>query len=421
MAFFILLLYIICIYLRPAEWIPAIYGWQLLDILAIVTIFLWIFAGTGSRIRFVKVPQNIFMLGFLGALVVSHLSHFYFYGALSAFIDFSKTVIMFFLIVNLVNSTKKFKITISLLIILTLILAIQGIIQHRTGFGLAGQPLTKDGRITWIGIFNNPNDLALALVMIVPFLLNSIFGSSPARYKIICLPILGILLYAIYLTNSRGGMVALSAVVFFYFLFRLIRKRYPIFGIIIGIILVALLFTHGPSRMGMLSPEEESAYGRLDAWYEGIQMLKSAPLFGVGYNMFMNYHFRVAHNSIVHCAAETGLIGLFFWVGLFYFSFKGLLNIQKLKDHSPNAKSIKFYALALKISIIGFLSSAFFSSRPYIALPYILIALSVALFNTTQRIWGGLENNFTLVDLRNISLLCLGSLGLIWGITKVYL
>ncbi|MFA5014845.1 MAG: O-antigen ligase family protein [Actinomycetota bacterium] len=421
MAFISLLLYITVIYLRPAEWFFLFYGWQLLDILAIAMGVFLIFSLIKTKTKFTKAPQNIFILGFLGALIASHLSHFYFYGALSAFTDFSKTVIMFFLIVNLVNSIKKFKITIWLLIILTLILAVQGIMQYRTGFGLAGQPLTKDGRITWIGIFDNPNDLALALVMIVPFLLNSIFGYSAARYKIIGLPILGILLYAIYLTNSRGGMVALLAVVFFYFLLRLMRKRHPILGIIIGVILVVLLFMHGPSRMGMLSPEEESAYGRLDAWYEGIQMLKLAPLFGVGYNMFMDYHLRVAHNSIIHCAAETGLMGLFFWMGLFYLSYKSLLKIQKLKEHSSKAKNIKSYAFALQISIFGFLTSAFFSSRPYIALPYILIALSVALFNATQKIWGELEANFTLIDLRNIGLLCLSSLGLIWGITRICL
>lgn len=409
MAFISLLIYIIVIYLRPAEWIPAFYGWQLLDILAIATIFFWVFVGTGSRIKFVKVPQNIFMFGFLGALVVSHLTHFYFHGALSAFIDFSKTVIMFFLIVNLVNSTKKFKITIGLLIILTLILAVQGIMQYRTGFGLAGQPLVEGGRITWIGIFNDPNDLALAFVIVVAILLTFLFGQSAFKLKIFTLPILATLLYAIYLTNSRGGMLSLMTTVFFYFAR---RSQRLLFGIIVGIIFVAAIFSFGPSRLALLTAEDEAAHGRIDAWYEGMQMIKSNPIFGVGYNMFIEDYPLTAHNSFMLITAEGGLIGLFFWIALIYTSFKGLSLVQK------NDTLLKSYALGLQAGLLGFLAAAFFLSRTYITLPYLLFALSVALFNVTKQKVDRLENRFDLQDIRNVGLLCIGTLGLILGIIK---
>ena len=383
----------------------------------------WLFTDSGSKTKFFQAPQTIFMFGFLCALVASHLRHLYFGsgGALTAFTDFSKTIIMYTLIANVVNSEKKFGVTIGLLTILTLILAIQGIMQHKTGYGWAGQPLLKGGRITWIGIFNDPNDLALAFVIIVPFLLNAIF-ISPIRYKIISLPILGTLLYAIYLTNSRGGVLALLTAIFYYFFFYLKRKGHPILGIAIAVFFVAILFAHGPSRMKMLSVKEASAYGRIEAWYEGIQMLKSAPLFGVGYRMFTDYYFLTAHNSIMLCAAETGLIGLFFWVGLYYFCFKNLLNLQKAENESSEKiKNIKYYAFALEAGLIGFLASAFFLSRTYITLPYIMIALVVALFNVGQERYKRPKNKIIPVDLRNIGLVSLGSLILIYVIMKVVL
>ncbi len=87
----------------------------------------------------------------------------------AAFIDFGKTIVLYFLVVNIVNSERRFKIVITLLIILTTLLAIHGIYQHNTGLGWAGQTMDKDGRIKWIGIFNDSNDLALALIIIVPF------------------------------------------------------------------------------------------------------------------------------------------------------------------------------------------------------------------------------------------------------------
>lgn len=412
MAFISLLLYITVIYLRPQEWVPAVYGWQLLDILAIVTIFFWIFTGTGSRIKFVKAPHNIFLLGFLGALVASHLSHLYMWGAFNAFIDFTKMVIMFFLIINLVNSTKKFKITIGLLIILTLILAVQGIMQYRTGFGLAGQPLVEGGRITWIGIFNDPNDLALAFVIVVAILLTFLFGQSAFKLKILTLPILATLLYATYLTNSRGGMLALMAIVFFYFVK---RTRRFLSGAIVGMALIMVIFSFGPSRLASLSAQEESAYGRIEAWYEGIQMIKSNPIFGVGYHMFTEDYPRTAHNSFVLATAETGLIGLFFWIGLIYFSFKSLSLVQ------VSDTSLKPYALGLQVGLIGFLAAAFFLSRTYITLPYIIFALSAALLNIARQKDGKLENRFVFQDIRNIGLLSVGILVLTYGIMKAFI
>ena len=53
-------------------------------------------------------------------------------------------------------------------------------------------------------------------------------------------------------------------------------------------------------------------------WGAGLQMLKSHPLFGVGFGNFADHAGLTAHNSIVVCAAELGLFGLYFW-SLFLF------------------------------------------------------------------------------------------------------
>ncbi len=62
---------------------------------------------------------------------------------------------------------------------------------------------------------------------------------------------------------------------------------------------------------------DESASERLVAWTEGLEMLKAQPILGVGYGQFLDHHTLTAHNSLVLCFAETGLLGCFFWVGLF--------------------------------------------------------------------------------------------------------
>jgi len=58
----------------------------------------------------------------------------------------------------------------------------------------------------------------------------------------------------------------------------------------------------------------EAGEGRMDAWAEGLKLIQSHPIFGVGYNRFTEFYFITAHNTIVVCAAELGILGFFFWV-----------------------------------------------------------------------------------------------------------
>lgn len=422
MAFFFLLLYIIIIYIRPAEWIPVFYGWQLMDITAVLAIITLILGLSISRQKLVKAPQNIFILGFLGALILSHLSHTYFGGAWEAFLDFSKKVILYFMIVNIITTERKLKIFIGLLIILTTIIAVQGISMHNTGIGWAGQLPDRDGRIKWIGIFRDANDLALAFVMIVPFLLALIFKPAHFILKLAAFPMLSVLLYAIYLTNSRGGLLALMVVMFLYFTiyFRKIWQR--VIGAIVGIGAASLVFIYGPSRLAMLDAQEESAFNRVESWYQGFQMLKSNPLFGIGKGMFTENYRLVAHNSFIHTAAESGLFGYFFWIGLFYLSIKSLMHIQSLDTSEKEMRDAKALANAMVISFAGLLAAMFFLSRSYIELPYLLIGLSGAVYHiVAQKNSQFLKPVVTFSDVRNICLLEIASLIVIYAVIKVVL
>ncbi len=52
----------------------------------------------------------------------------------------------------------------------------------------------------------------------------------------------------------------------------------------------------------------------MEAWAVGIDLIKHHPFFGVGFGRFGEYFFITAHNTIVVCAAELGMFGLFWWV-----------------------------------------------------------------------------------------------------------
>ncbi|MBU1062167.1 MAG: hypothetical protein KJ952_05570, partial [Candidatus Omnitrophica bacterium] len=252
MAFFCLLLYITAIYLRPAEWIPIFYGWQMMDILTTVAVAsLMLTLMMKKKFDTFKAPQNKLMLGLFLAFLLSHVAHTYFAGLMMTFGEFFKIVVTYFLFVLIINSERKFKITIYLLILLTLLLAIQGIYQFNTGYGWAGQRLIYNphepnvpGRIIWISIFGDPNDLGLAFVLVASILIAFLFGKTKFISKLITIPILGYLLYALYLTNSRGALLALMAAGAFYFIK---KSKKLVFGIIIGVLFIGLVFALGPS------------------------------------------------------------------------------------------------------------------------------------------------------------------------------
>lgn len=409
MSFILLLLYISAIYIRPQEWVAVVYAWPLIDILAILTAVSLLFKISQTRKLLLATPQCLLLFGFLASIVLSHLSHTYFWGAYNSFIEFSKHVIMFLLFINVLDSEKKLKISLWFIVILTVVLAIQGMYQFQHGFGWAGQPLTKSGRITWIGVFNDANDLALALVMAIGFLLAFVFGKIKILYRIISFSLCALLLYSVYLTNSRGGYMALAGTILFFFLRKFKNK---LIGIPIGVVLVLILFTLGPSRLSMISSSEASAYGRIDAWYEGMQMLKSSPLFGVGYGMFTDQFLRTAHNSYVLVAAEEGLVGLFFWIALIYSCFKGLAILKKKSPKLIN------YAAGIEASLFGFLSASFFLSRSYQAILYVMLALASAFMYTFLK---KEDYNFNFKDMKLAGVLSLTILFVAWITMRISL
>lgn len=412
MAFFFFLLYMIVLYLRPAEWIPFFQGWRLVSLTLLGSGFFLLFNAAALKRGFVRVPHNAMILGLLVAIAASHAVHTYVSGLISSLTEFANILVMYFLVVNTITSRRKLRIGLWVVVLLTVLLAWQGIHQFETGRGWAGQHMAGGRRITWISIFNDPNDLCLAFVMVVPVLLAFLVKPGFFGMKVFPAGLLGLLLYAIFLTNSRGGLLGLMVTIVFFFVK---RSRYVIPGGIIGGVLASLIFTFGPSRLGLLSAADESAYGRLDAWYYGFQMLKSNPLFGVGQNMFTDQYPLTAHNSFMLAAAELGLVGLFFWVGMFYVAFKGLSLVQK------HVRELSAYAYGLQAALVGFGATAFFLSRTYNPLPYLVCAFAAALHHVAEQQTDLVAFRLRGRDWRNIGLCALGTLLMVQIAMKTWL
>jgi putative inorganic carbon (hco3(-)) transporter len=204
-----------------------------------------------------------------------------------------------------------------------------------------------------------------------------------------------VLIWTIFITNSRGGMLALGAAVLAFFVRRLGRT-----GIILGAVAVMGLFAFGPSRLSQMSSQEESAQGRVWAWKAGMEMLAARPIFGVGKGQFVEHHKRTAHNSLVLSLAECGFVGTTLWMGLFYFAFRDTRRAETSFVERERAAagdggkkrhvmwSNGAWSTAVQASLITFVIGAFFLSRTYTPPLYVYLGLAVAAANVEMRAAG---------------------------------
>jgi putative inorganic carbon (hco3(-)) transporter len=235
-------------------------------------------------------------------------------------------------------------------------------------------------RIRALGFMHDPNDLALAIVVALGLTLglmgDGLMSTSTWHWRHLLMATAAIVMvYGIHLTRSRGGAVALVIV-----LWRFAARRV---GLVSALVLLALLGAGVMARdfggRSLSTDLDESASERIVAWTEGFDMLKTSPIFGVGFGEFSDHHTLTAHNSLVLCFAETGLVGCFLWVGLVVVTLLELHGLQNLPGIEPFDDVTRQWAEGLQLALIGFLVAAFFLSRTFVPTLYLILGVAAAL------------------------------------------
>jgi len=225
-------------------------------------------------------------------------------------------------------------------------------------------------RIRGSGFFDDPNDLAQLLLVAIPFA-GHFYGRSLAR-RISSLGVMGLLAYGCFLTHSRGGLLGAASLVLAWMMMRGRVLLGFILSGITGIGMLALGFVAGRSI------DMQSGYDRMIAWGEGFQMLKSYPLFGVGMNGFLERNGLTAHNSFILCMAEQGLVGYFLWLGALCVTFMLAYRFLKLYRDEEEAQELCAWLRTLQIALFGWLVTAWFLSRTYSPLLFLLLGMMAA-------------------------------------------
>ncbi|PCH96605.1 MAG: O-antigen polymerase [Gammaproteobacteria bacterium] len=388
-AFFFLCLYTASVLIRPHEMWQTSVEWVFIKVFAIITFLLVIVAQRPLRLY----PQHWMLLGLIPLIIMSgFLNGSGMFGIEEAQKLFISSIIPLFLMSSCITTIKRQHVLMVVCLVAAMIMVHNGHVQQTAyqGFGWAlnthsvGYIDLGERRITYLGFFNDPNDLGMFLVMCIPFTIY-FYSKGEGLIKLIMLFTIASLAYGIYLTGSRGSMLGAGGLVAVYLLVVNAGPKLFISSVIVSPIAATVVAS-------LQSNIDSSANGRLEAWYAGIQMLMSNPVFGIGKGQFYDYHGLVAHNSYIHVAGELGVPGYSLWGGALVFTvLTGYLFIKAAKNQSTqeneqlkidkateDINNERLINKTLFFSLVGFMITGFFISRMYTLLLFIFIGMAIA-------------------------------------------
>ncbi len=374
------------LFIRPSEFVADLYAVELYRyaILACLLISLPVVLEQ-FLVRFPGVPPIAgCVLGLFPAVLLSNLLGGGSDNLVDNAIEFFKIVVYYLLLLALVTSTDRLRRFLYWTSVFTAVLALIAIVRYHADIAMPAPPTQEETsadpaakknkmhgtyvvdrirdpqtgqeivvpRMCGTGIFNDPNDLALAIVCVLPLCL--FWVTDPARR--FCRPLwLAVILlggYAIFLTHSRGGFLALAAglAVFLYVRF---GARYLL---LLGMVLFPVLLLAFAGRMTSFSTDDGTGQSRIQLWSDYLVAFQMAPLFGNGMNNYATYSRLVAHNAFIHSYAELGVIGGTLFLGAFYFAMHGLYLLRRWPGQveagpaDPELRRLHPYLLAMVAS-----------------------------------------------------------------------
>jgi putative inorganic carbon (hco3(-)) transporter len=219
------------------------------------------------------------------------------------------------------------------------------------------------------GIFNDPNDLSLILVMAMVLCLYFLGGSCGRPSGWLWVAPLGLFGYAMLLTQSRGGLLALVAALLVLFWERFGGRK----AILLGALVLPLVFQLG-GRQTNMATSEGTGQARIQLWSEGLTAFRQAPLFRIGVGRYEEEFGQVAHNSFIHCFTELGFFGGTCFLGAFYLAYWMLRRLGQPENAplDPELRRLRTYLIAL---VAGYAVGMSTITRAYVVPTFMVLGL----------------------------------------------
>jgi len=367
---------------RPEDWIPGLTLIPLAKVVGVLALISF-FASLGRLRRGLPREMIYLILLFVQLWFTVPLSTVWRGGAFDTMLDFSKVLLIMLVMTAAVTTLGRLRRLIFVQAACVVTIAAVSLAKGELELG------RLEGAVN--GLYANPNELAMGLVLTLPLCLALLLRTrNPWRrafWTLACL----LLVYVTMLTGSRAGLLALvvsGVVCLWEFGFRGKRPFMLVTAGGIGLVVILLaggtvkdrfdvMFNDRPTTDEQVAAHD-SAVERRELFWKSLQVTAENPLFGVGPGNFVvvSGHWRDQHNSYTQMSSEGGLPALILYLMILWRAFANLRQTKKL---APAKAEATLFAMALRASLGGFLVGSFFTTAAYQFFPYFLVGYTTAL------------------------------------------
>ncbi len=382
-AFFWLSAFYVVYCARPEDWIPGLKYIPLAKISGIFALLGLVFSAGRSKRSLRDLPREAFyLLGLIGLLVIAGVfSPVWKGGALVKTVEFAKIFVAWMLTFLVISNFERLRRIIFIQSASVAAIAVVSLLKGRDHPRLEG---------VIGGIYSNPNDLAFAIVLSLPFCVAFLLYTKNLPRKVAWVAVMLAMCTALFLTASRGGFITLLATAAVGLWHFGIKGKRPL--LIAAAALVALIVgvTAGgrlKDRFFAISGEDlnnsvdVSAHGSYEQRWLLVESSLEAVMHyprGIGLGNFPNYSgtWREVHVSYLQIAVEGGIGACIFY--LLFFG-RGFGNLRQLRRLGGLDEETDLFAGALHSSLIGFVVGALFAPEAYQFFPYFAVAYTSVL------------------------------------------
>jgi O-antigen ligase/polysaccharide polymerase Wzy-like membrane protein len=393
MAFFWLSAFFAVYCARPEDWIPGIKLLPLAKITAILA--MWgLFTSMGRTKRtFKDLPKEARLLLIMIGLLYfgAFLSPVWKGGAVVRTMDFSKIYIAWVLVFLLVTTFDRLRRIMFIQVICVVVVCAAALLKGHSTPRLSG---------VLGGIYANPNDLAFAIVLSMPFVVAFMITARNSAIKVLWVCGMLLMIVALFMTASRGGFIDLvvcGSVTLYYFGIKGKRYYLIVATALIGVAVMASAGGKLYDRFAALSGDsttDQGAYGSYEdrkyLMLRALEAIEHYPVFGIGARNFPTYSgvWRDVHMTYLQICAEGGIAVMIIYLMFFWRAFKNLKTMRRMKNLDPD---IVLFVGALQSSLVGFVVGACFAPEAYQFFPYFAVAFTATLLQTIRENEQGLD------------------------------
>lgn len=320
-----------------------------------------------------RLPQNLFIYGMVVAYTLSEAQYLWLSGTLAVFLFWFKKAFLYYLIIHSMTEEKELK-----WVIWSILLGSAVLIGYGWNIYWYEANVYFGDRLTSVGNYNNPNSFALLLTLIFPLGFSMVEIERNGFKKLILILFMILVVISCLYTKSRGGTLGMLFAVSLSFLFSQRMFGNNRIKVILLTIIPLLFVTYG-IRFILLRPDvdtfmgmggEASAGDRLMAWVAGFKMFMKHPLFGIGWNNFVENALLFgmdkkipAHNTFLSILAETGLFGFLCFLALNFKCYQQIMKVRNKWASDLNNNELIILTNGIMISFFCFFINSFFSVK----------------------------------------------------------